>query len=63
MDKDQTDTLAQAYLLSRIPSLISEHDNKYLSKPIMDFEIKDAIWSLQADKALGPNGFTIKFYR
>ena len=29
----------------------------------MEFEIKDVIWSLQADKALGPNGFTIDLYR
>ena len=46
MDKDETDPLAQADLLSIIPSLISKQDNKDLSKPIMDFEIKDDIWSL-----------------
>ena len=63
MDKDEIDPLAQVDLLSGIPSLISEHDNKDLSKSIMVFEIKDAIWSLQADKAPGPDGFTINFYR
>ena len=63
MDKDETDPLAHADLLSRIPSLISEWDNKDLSNPIMDFKIKDAIWSLQANKAPGPDGFTINFYR
>ena len=46
MDKDETDPITQANVLSGIPSLISEHDNMDLSKSIMEFEIKDAIWSL-----------------
>ena len=32
-------------------------------KPIMEYEIRNAIWSLHADKALGPDDFTINFYR
>ena len=63
MEKDETNPLAQADLLSGIPPLISEYDNKDLSKPIIYFEIKDAIWSLQVDKAPGPDEFTIIFYR
>ena len=63
MDKEEIEPLAHVDLLSGIPSLITEQDDKDLSKPIMEFEIKAAIWSLQADKSLGPNGFTINFYR
>ena len=62
-DRDKVDPLAQAELLSGIPSLITEQDDKDMSKPIMETEIKVAIWSLKADKALGPNGYTINFYR
>ena len=29
----------------------------------MEFEIKDAIWSLQDDNTPEPDGFTINFYR
>ena len=29
----------------------------------MESEIKETIWSLKADKAPEPDGFTIKFYR
>ena len=46
MDKEETDPLAQAELLSRIPSLIMEQDDKDLSDPILEFEIKASIWSL-----------------
>ena len=63
MDKEETDPLVQTDLLFGIPSLITEKDDKDLSKPIMEFEIKDVIWSLQADKAPGPDGFTINFYK
>ena len=50
-------------LLSGIPSLINDLENKELSKPIMEFEIKNAIWSLYADKTLGSDDFTINFYK
>ena len=63
MDNKETTSLAHADLLSKIPSLITKQDDKDLSKPIMEYEIKAAIWSLQANKALGPDGFTINFYR
>ena len=34
-----------------------------MSKPILESEIKDSIWPLQADKEPGLDGFTINFYR
>ena len=40
-----------------------DDENEQLVRPISEQEISDAIWSLQLDKAPGPNGFTIKFYR
>ena len=46
MDKEETNSLAQANLLSGIPSLITEQNDKDPSKPIIEFDIKDTIWSL-----------------
>ena len=54
---------AQVDILSRIPSLINEIEKREISKPIMEYEIRNAIWSLHADKVPRPDGFTINFYR
>ena len=62
-DKEETGPLSQAGLLSGIPSLITEQDDKELENPIMEFEIKATIWSLKVDKAPGRDGFTTNFYR
>jgi hypothetical protein len=34
-----------------------------LIDPISKYEIFEAIWCLELDKAPGPNGFSISFYR
>ena len=55
---------AQMDLLHGIPSLIKDVEkNRELAKPIMEYKIRNAIWSLHADKVPRPNGFTINFYR
>ena len=59
----ETDSEAQLDLLHVIPSIISNAENRELENPIMEHEIRSEIWSLHADKAPGPNGFTINFYR
>jgi hypothetical protein len=50
-------------LLSNIPSLISLEDNELLCRPTTEEEIANVIWSMEADKAPGPDGFTIHFYK
>ena len=50
-------------LLRHLPILISEEMNSTLKKDIEEAEIQSAIWSLHLDKAPGPNGFSINFYR
>jgi hypothetical protein len=50
-------------LLSNIPSLISPEDNALLCRPTTEEEIINVIWSMEADKAPGPDGFTIHFYK
>ena len=62
-DKDEADLISQVELLSGIPSIITEQEDKELTLPIMEAEIKSAIWSLKADNVHGMDRFTINFYR
>jgi len=50
-------------LLSHIPHLITHEDNQALLKPLSEEEIIKVIWAMESDKALGPDGFTIDFYK
>ena len=50
-------------MVSDIPPLISHEDRLRLESPISEEEFKKAIWSLHPDKAPGPDGFPICFYR
>ena len=49
--------------LSNIPSLVSEAKNSELMNPFTEQELIDVIWSMESDKAPGPNGFPFHFYR
>eukprot|EP00253_Pinus_taeda_P020601 PITA_20601 len=50
-------------LLSNIPLLVSSEDNSALTQPITEEEIIKVIWSMDSDKAPGPDKFTIHFYK
>jgi hypothetical protein len=50
-------------LLSNIPHLITSEDNDSLCQPPSEEEITNIIWSMEADKAPGPDGFSIHFYK
>lgn len=50
-------------LLQHLPTKITSELNERLVEEINEEEIKDAIWCLQPDKAPGPDGFSICFYR
>eukprot|EP00253_Pinus_taeda_P026917 PITA_26917 len=52
-----------ADFLSLIPSSISPEDNSDLCKPVSEEEIIKIIWLMDSDKAPGPDGFTIHFYK
>lgn len=56
-EEDYTD------LLQYLPNKISKEVNDNLNKEIDKEEIRRTIWSLQLDKAPGPDGFPICFYR
>ena len=58
----ETYSESQMNLHPSIPLLINSIENRDIAKPIMEYEIRNAIWSLHADKAPVPDGFTINFY-
>ena len=49
--------------LFNIPSLVSKKVNEELMHPFTEQEIIDVIWSMKPNSALGPDGFSIHFYR
>jgi hypothetical protein len=49
--------------LKNIPALVTKEDNTALLSPTNEEEISKIIWSMDPDKAPGPDGFTIHFYR
>jgi len=53
----------EAEFLTTIPNLVSEEDNDSLMSPVTEEEITSIVWSMDPDKAPGPDGFTIHFYR
>ena len=42
---------------------MSVEDNGELMKPFSEAEIIDVFWSMDLDKAPGPGGFSIHFYK
>jgi hypothetical protein len=50
-------------LLSHIPRKITDEDNLNLNRQIEEAEILKAINQFNEDKALGPDGFTLHFYK
>eukprot|EP00253_Pinus_taeda_P034575 PITA_34575 len=50
-------------LLQYLPKGITQETNESLNQDIEEEEIRKAIWTLQPDKSLGPDGFPINFYR
>jgi hypothetical protein len=49
--------------LKNIPTLVTKEDNTTLLSPTNEEEIRKIIWSMAPNKAPGPDGFTIHFYR
>ena len=49
--------------LTNIPKLVSVEDNDSLMSPVTEEEITNIVWSMEPDKAPGPDGFSVHFYR
>lgn len=62
-DKNQGNEKEASEFLSNIPLLFNSDENTALCRPITNVEIIKVIWSMEADKAPGPDGFTIHFYQ
>nr|GFA62898.1 putative RNA-directed DNA polymerase, eukaryota, reverse transcriptase zinc-binding domain protein [Tanacetum cinerariifolium] len=54
-----------ARIVSRSPFYrsLGDNQNQFLSSPICDSEIRDAVWDCGSDKSPGPDGFTFAFYK
>eukprot|EP00253_Pinus_taeda_P006538 PITA_06538 len=61
-DKEGSEEDVEEFL-TNIPQLVSAEDNNILLGPATEEEIANIVWSMEPDKAPGPNGFLIHFYR
>ena len=50
-------------LLQEILRVISKRDNEVLFREIEEQEVVNAIWDIEPNKAPGPDGFSIHFYK
>lgn len=44
-------------------SYVSDEDNRNLEEPFSETEIKDAVWSCDGRKSVGPDGYTFDFLK
>lgn len=50
-------------VISYIPTTVSREHNEFLLQPITEKEVKEALFQMNPDKALGPDGMTPGFYQ
>ena len=62
-DEEPVSQCLMEEMVSDILGLIIPEEKLRLESPILEEEVKKSIWSLHPDKALGPDGFPICFYR
>ena len=62
-DEEYISQYCMEEMVRDIPALISPEERLRLESSISKEEVKKAIWSLHPDKAPGPDGFPICFYR
>ena len=53
---------ANNYPLDLVPKIVQETDNLLLATSIRMEELKKALDDMDADKSLGPDGFTVRFF-
>ena len=54
---------AQSKLLTVIPNLVSAEDNNFLNRSITLEEVRMVVFSMNHDKAQGPDGFQVFFFQ
>eukprot|EP00253_Pinus_taeda_P011936 PITA_11936 len=59
--KDGSEEDMEEFLIN-IPQLVSLEDNESLIRPASEEEIINIVWSMEPNKAPGPDGFSIHFY-
>ena len=58
-----SDNASKHEFLSYIPPMVSTKTNAGLIKPFSEQDVVEVIWGMEPDKAPGPDGFSIHFYR
>ncbi|XP_059073624.1 uncharacterized protein LOC131874320 [Cryptomeria japonica] len=61
--KERSEARVRESMLEATLELITTEDNKMLMKPFKEDEVKVAVFSLHSDKALGPDGFPVRFFQ
>ena len=62
-EPNQDRTQAINKITSDIPPLVTEEQNSLLLREFTKHEIEDVIFTMASDKAPGPEGFTIEFFK
>jgi hypothetical protein len=62
LEKDVADLDVSTHFLQGVPDLVTREENSELTREMEDEEIIRAIWGLELENDLGPNGFSIYFY-
>lgn len=58
MEMDSVD-----FFLNLVPRMVTAEDNAHILSPISLQEVKESVFSLDADSAPGPDGFSGKFFQ
>ena len=58
-----TGSILNTHLMEGIPCSVTDEMNAKLTQPIMEKEIKEAIFAMNPDKSPGPDGMSAAFYR
>ena len=60
---EHSNLITQKKMLSSIPKILTGEDNKYLNKKFTIDETKEALFHMNPNKSLGPNGFKAFFFK
>jgi hypothetical protein len=60
-NQDRTEAIQR--IIHHIPCLVTEEQNNHMNKPITKEEIDQALQEMPNGKSLGPDGFTVDFFK
>jgi len=63
LEPNQDRTQAINKIINDIPPLVTEEKNFLLLREFTEQEIEEVVFTMASDKAPGPDGFTIEFFK